>query len=367
MQPYVPNKLPLKEINYEKLICSVGEANAQLSEYNGLLQSMINPKILLSPITRQEAILSSKIEGTQTTIEEVLGHEAGKKYDERKEQDIEEVLNYRKALVLAQDYLVDRPIRLNLILDLHKILMTSVRGEDKSPGEFRKNQNWIGPYNCPIEEATFVPPNPLQLHDYLREWESYLEFSDFDILAQSAIVHAQFELLHPFKDGNGRIGRLLIPLFLYKKQRLSSPMFYLSDYLEKNRDEYYERLKAISAENDWTGWILFYLNAVISQAKINNKRTKSIMKLYEDTKDRIKNITHTQYNLQILDAIFDRPLFKVGELAKKLEIPKATAHGIFRNLEKDGMIKTIRKGSGSRPALVVFPSLINIAEGKTVF
>lgn len=366
LEPYQPETLPLEGLNYGKLITLVGEANAQLSEYNGLLQGIVNPKIMLSPLTNQEAVLSSKIEGTQATVEEVLEHEAGEVYDERKNLDIHEILNYRKALILAEEHTSQYGISLNLILELHKILLDSVRGQNKTPGYFRKDQNWIGSYGCKIEDATFIPPNPLQLMDHLKDWEAYLRISDFDILAQSAIMHAQFELLHPFKDGNGRIGRLLIPLFLFSKGRLSSPMFYLSDYLEKNRAEYYARLKAISADKDWTGWIAFYLKAVVEQAKLNNSRTREIIKLYENTKGIIQQTTRSQYSAQLLDALFDRPIFRINELSQRIRIPKPTAHGLISQLEKMGMIIVIRPAAGRRSATYAFPDLLNIAEGREV-
>lgn len=366
MESYVPENLPLKELDYKKLIKLVGEANAQLSEYNGLLQGIINPNVLLSPLTNQEAVLSSKIEGTQATMEEVLEHEAGEVYDESKRQDIKEILNYRSALRKAEDHVETYGISLGLILELHKILMDSVRGQNKTPGEFRKDQNWIGSYGCTVDEATFVPPSPLQLNDHLKAWEDYLKVEDFDVLAQSAIVHAQFELIHPFKDGNGRIGRLLIPLFLFSKKRLIRPMFYLSDYMERNRGEYYARLKAISSEGDWTGWIIFYLNAVVEQAKINNSKTRAIMKLYEDTKNKIREITRSQYSMQLVDSFFVQPIFVVTQLCERTGIPKASAHSLLKQLEKEGVIITLRQGSGSRSAMLVFPELLDIAEGREV-
>lgn len=161
MQAYEPTALPPSGIEISQLVTLVGEANAALARYDGLLQGMVNPAVMLSPLTNQEAVLSSRIEGTQATVEEVLEHEAGQEYDLNKEADIQEILNYRKALTLAAETLTDRPLRLGLVKALHKELMNSVRGQDKEPGEFRKTQNWIGPYGCTIETATFIPPNPL--------------------------------------------------------------------------------------------------------------------------------------------------------------------------------------------------------------
>ena len=369
MESYTPNDLPLEDIDLGQLITLVGEANAKLAEYSGLLQGVVNPAVMLSPLTQQEAVLSSKIEGTQATVEEVLERDAGQKFDERKNEDINEILNYRKALMLSQEHLRDgRPITLNLLLQLHAILLDSVRGQNKSPGQFRKEQNWIGRAGCTIEEATFVPPNPLQLQNYLEQWEQYLQQSDFDVLAQTAIVHAQFELLHPFKDGNGRIGRLLIPLFLYSKKRLSSPMFYLSDYLESNRDEYYERLANISGQGDWTGWIKFFLRAIVQQAETNLRRVRRIMALYEDTKTNIREITHSQHSPLLLDGIFDRPIFNATDFAQRTGINKQTLHGLLRQLTGEaGPLIVLQEGQGRRPAIYAFPQLLNICEGRDVF
>lgn len=363
MRPYEPETLPLRDIDHSRLISLVGEANAALARYDGLLYAMVNPEVLLSPLTNQEAVLSSKIEGTQATLEEVLEHEAGQKYDEHKAQDIHEVLNYRTALRLAEGYLKERPLRLNLILQLHRILLDSVRGQNKTPGEFRKDQNWIGRSGCPMEEASFIPPSPLRLNDHLLAWEAYANGNDFDVLAQAAIIHAQFELIHPFKDGNGRIGRLLIPLFLSVKGRLSRPMFYLSAYLESHRDEYYSRLQGISRESDWTGWIAFFLRAVVEQARINTGRARDIMALHEEMKGHVREITRSQHSAQLVDGLFDRPIFRAGFIADNLGIPKPTAHVLIRQLHDAGTIVTIRPASGRRPAIYAFPKLLDIAEG----
>ncbi|MCY4643164.1 MAG: Fic family protein [Bacteriovoracales bacterium] len=364
MKPYRPNKLPLDNLDYRALIGLVGEANAQLAEYNGLLQGMLNPVVMLSPLTNQEAVLSSKIEGTQATEKEVLEHEVGERYDENKNEDIREILNYRKTLMMGEAHVRDYGLSLNLILQLHENLMNSVRGRTKSPGEFRKDQNWIGPRGCTLEEASFVPPSPLQLLDYMRDWEDYLRLDDFDRLAQSALMHAQFELLHPFKDGNGRIGRLLIPLFLFQKKKLIRPMFYLSSYLERNRDEYYARLNAISSKGDWMGWITFYLKAVSLQAKVDGQRVKSIMKLYEETKNKIINVTRSRYSGQLLDLLFKRPIFRANDLCKRTGMPRSTAHGLLRQLEKEKLIFILRPSVGRKSATFIFERLLEIAEGR---
>ena len=366
MQPYIPSELPLKELDYQRLFALVGDANAELARYDGLLQGIINPAIMLSPLTNEEAVLSSKIEGTQATVDEVLEHEAGLIKEGEKYKDIQEIVNYREALRSANHYLDERPITLSFVRELHKVLLNSVRGQNKTPGEFRKEQNWIGFAGCTMEEASFVPPNPLQLQDHLEAWQKYLESNDIDLLLQVAVMHAQFELLHPFKDGNGRIGRILIPLFLYQKKKLSQPMFYLSSYLESHRDEYYYHLQQISKAGDWDGWIAFFLKAITEQAKENNRKVKAIMGLYEDMKEQIYNVTHSQYGMQVLDAIFNRPIFKTTDFVTETGIHKPTAMGLLRQLKQQGILSELKEGRGSRAAVLCFPQLINIAEGKEV-
>ncbi|MFS1523941.1 Fic family protein [Microbulbifer sp. 2304DJ12-6] len=367
MKPYIPDTLPLAQLDYARLITPVGEANAKLAEYSGLLQGIVNPAVLLSPLTQQEAVLSSKIEGTQATVEEVLEQEAGQHFDGRKSADIQEIHNYRKALLLSQQHLQGGgSISLSLLRQLHAILLDSVRGQDKSPGHFRKQQNWIGRAGCPIEQATFVPPNPLQLPDHLQQWQHYLQQQDFDVLAQTAIVHAQFELLHPFTDGNGRIGRLLIPLFLYARQRLSSPMFYLSATLESHRQEYYQRLANISRQGDWCGWIQFFLHAITQQAHTNLLQVRRILALYEETKTQIREITHTQHSPQLLDGIFDRPIFNASDFARRNRINKQTLQGLLRQLSQGrGPLTVLRQGQGRAPAIYAFPQLLTICQGAT--
>lgn len=370
MKPYLPNELPLQNLDYQVLFSLVGNANAELARYDGLLQGIPNPEVMLSPLTTKEAVLSSKIEGTQATIDEVLEHEAGIIKAGEKEKDIQEILNYRHALFISREHLEDYPIKLGFICELHKILLNSVRGQDKTPGAFRKDQNWIGKAGCLIEEASFVPPSPLVLDEFLQKWEVYMGIDDDDFLLQTAVIHAQFELLHPFKDGNGRIGRLLIPLFLYQKKSLSQPMFYLSEYLESHREEYYQRLKAISQDDDWNGWILFFLRAVTVQAKQNSIRVRSIMALYEEIKIKIQEITRSQYSIYLLDAIFSKPMFRVSDLVKSLKqeygVHEKTTPDLLRKLKEADILQELQAGRGRRSAVLCFPRLIDIVEGKGI-
>ena len=370
MQPYTPDVLPLVDLDYRLLLPLVGQANAALARYDGLLQGIPNPAVMLSPLTTQEAVLSSKIEGTQATVDEVLQQEAGLIQEGEKYKDIQEISNYRQALYSAREYLKDYPIRLGFVRELHRVLMSSVRGQDKTPGEFRLDQNWIGKHGCTMDEASFVPPNPVRLPDFLQDWERYLDSNDVDFLLQTAVVHAQFELLHPFKDGNGRIGRILIPLFLYQKRALSQPMFYLSEYLENNRESYYFHLKAISAEGDWNGWIAFFLKAMVTQAAQNSTRVTAIQALYEEMKLSIQTATHSQYSVHVLDAIFSKPIFRSSDLSsqlfKEFGIHEKTTPGLLRQMKEAGILRELQASSGRRPATLCFPGLVNLAEGREV-
>ncbi|MGI9345128.1 MAG: Fic family protein, partial [Gammaproteobacteria bacterium] len=362
--------LPLTKLDYQQLLPLVGQANAALARYDGLLQGIPNPAVMLSPLTTREAVLSSKIEGTQATVDEVLQHEAGLEKEGEKYKDIQEIANYRLALHRASDYLTAYPIRLSFVQELHKILMDSVRGQSKSPGEFRKDQNWIGKAGCTIDDASFVPPDPLRLQEFLQAWERYLDFDDSDFLLQTAVVHAQFELIHPFKDGNGRIGRILIPLFLYQKKALSQPMFYLSEYLEAHRDEYYQRLNDVSANGDWNGWVAYFLKAIAVQARQNSARVRDILALYDDMKIKIQSVTHSQYTVYLLDALFSRPIFKTSTCTAQLEQdhqvhPQTTNH-LLRQLKEARVLRVLQPGRGQRAATLCFPALINLAEGQQV-
>ena len=366
MKPYLPQSLPPATLDFARLIRKIGPANAALARYDGLLQSVINPAVMLSPLTNREAVLSSKIEGTQATVDEVLEYEAGIDFEGEKVKDIQEVINYRKALILAKEALADRPISLSLIKQMHGVLMDSVRGANKTPGAFRTEQNWLGPAGCMLEQATFVPPSPMQLTDHLEMFERYIAGVDVDALVHVAVVHGQFELIHPFKDGNGRIGRLLIPLFLYHKRALASPMFYLSEYLEAHRDLYYARLRGISQAGDWTGWVEFFLDAITDQATSNLNRVRGILELYQEMKQRIADLTRSQHSVKVLDTLFDRPIFQSTDFVTRSGIPKKTALPILRKLREAQILHIMREASGSRSAVMAFPELLNRAEGKTI-
>lgn len=369
MEPFMADILPLNSVDWAAHVSLIGQANAALARYDGMLQGIVNPALFLAPLTTQEAVLSSRIEGTLASMEEVLEFEADprEELESSKHADIQEIINYRLAMWEAVESLRKRPICLNLIKELHATLMDSVRGRDKAPGQFRQTQNYIGPPGSPIEQATFVPPAPGRLTQALDNWERYLHFDEKDGLVQLAVVKAQFEIIHPFLDGNGRMGRMLVPLFLFAKKLLSSPMFYLSAYLEANRETYYARLQAISQKQDWNGWINFFLTAVVKQAAINTDRVRAILRLYENMKSRIVEITHSQFAIQALDAIFSRPVFRGADFPTISRIPtKQTSANLVRQLQGAGILKALQPAKGRRSALLGFPELINLVEGIPV-
>jgi Fic family protein len=367
---YHYDKFPPKNIDWSKLIPLIGPASAALARYDGTLSAIPNVTVLLSPMTTQEAVLSSRIEGTQATMGEVLEYEAegdSEGISKERKADINEIVNYRQAMVHAIQLLEELPLCQRVIKEAHRVLLEGVRGSDKSPGEYRKNPNWIGPPGCPIEEARFIPISADRLLDGMTAWEEYIHSDTLDRLVQLAIIHAEFEALHPFVDGNGRLGRMCVPLFMFKTGIVNTPMFYISAFFESNRDEYYERLLGISRDDDWTGWCAFFLRAIIEQARENQAKTMEMLGLYETRKTQVAELTHSQYAIRALDYIFSRPIFRSSDFAGGSGIPTPTAKRILSVLRDNGILMTLRKARGRRPAFYVFRELMNIAEGKKVF
>ncbi len=367
---YHYSKFPPRTLEWEKLIPSIGPANAALARYDGILNAVPNPDILLSPLATQEAVLSSKIEGTVTSITEVLEFEAegaASGASPEKAADINEVLNYRRAMWNAVNGLNTLPLSQRIIKGAHRNLLEGVRGEDKRPGEYRTGPNWIGPAGCKIEEARFVPISADRLLDGVSAWEKYIHAEPLDSLAQLAVLHVEFEALHPFLDGNGRIGRMFVPLFLFKTGLLSRPAFYISSYLERNRDEYYERLLAVSRDDAWTGWVAFFLGALKAQAEENQAKVQAILDLYRRKKEWITDVTRSPYAIRALDFLFRRPVFIASEFTSQANMPSASAIRTLRILRQEGVFRILRESSGRRPAILAFRELLNIVEGHEVF
>lgn len=360
MKPYLPEILPLKSLNWVEFIHLIGEANRELARYDGVLKGIVNPEVFLSPLTTQEAVLSSRIEGTQATLEEVLEYEAAPEKNASKVQDILEIINYRKALDYAVVYLKKKPISLNLIKEIHNILLDSVRGRNKSRGQFRTSQNYIGRPGTPIEQASYIAPPPERVMELLSNLEKYIHSVEKDPLVQLAVVHAQFESIHPFLDGNGRVGRILIPLFLMEKKLLSSPIFYMSAFLEAHREIYYENLNSLSKNKKWEDWITFFLGAVIEQAQNNATKATEILNLYNEMKIKVARATRSQFVIQALDTIFTTPIFKSSEFIKSSGIPLRSGLRILGQLEEQGIISVTREQRGKRPTIMEFTGLMNI-------
>jgi Fic family protein len=337
-----------------------------VGRYDASLIVIPNASVLLAPLTMQEAVLSSRIEGTQATIEEVLQFEAAASealLSPAKRADIEEVLNYRRAMGQAVDLMSELPICNRLIKSLHETLLAGVRGHNKARGQFRTIQNYIGLHGQPIEAARYIPIAPEQLEDGMHQWEQYVHSETADVLVQLALVHAEFEALHPFLDGNGRIGRMLIPLFLYERKVLQDPMFYLSEYLEAHRSEYYDRLLAVSRDDDWTGWCEFFLRATREQAARNEARVRQIFDLYQQRKEWIIQQTRSPYAIWALDFIFSNPIFNASEFIEKTRASRAAANRILNILVSAGLFETIQSGVGRRPAIYAYSELLDITEG----
>jgi Fic family protein len=364
MEPYIPTVLPINtsHMNWEKLSTKVSSASSSLAYYNGILESMINPSIYLSLLETKEAILSSRIEGTITTLDEVLKYEADLiPEDKSKQKDIIEVLNYRRATRHAQSWLKrELPFNRTMICSIQKELMSGVRGKDKNPGEIRKEQVWIGPKHCKIEEATFVPPEPISVNAHLDNFFDFLLLNKIETLIQTAIMHAQFEIIHPFMDGNGRTGRILIPLFLWYKKRLASPMLYISEYLDEHRDDYLGCLSSISQKHDWEQWINFFLDAVDVQAKNNADKAKQVLKLYNQMKDLVATTSNSTYGIKVLDTLFNMLIFRRSDFEKIAGLNHQTTHRIITKLKEEKILVVIQKPSGRSPEILCFKSLYDL-------
>lgn len=359
MNPYSPQRLPINKIDVLSKLNLIIDATSNLVRYDEKLKVLPNPNIFLSPLQKKEAVKSSQIEGTRTTLDEVLQSEADLNA-EVEDQELMEVFNYRDAMNTSIEELNNRPLNLNLVKNIHSILLDNVRGNDRGRGEFRREQVWIGAQGTTQNEAEYVPPVWEEVEELLDNWEKYIHTDNMNPLVQTAVMHAQFEIIHPFVDGNGRVGRILIPLYLHQKGLISQPMFYLSGYLEENREYYIAALSKISLDGNWDTWIDFFLRAVNEQAKMNLASVNGILALYERTKHQLLD-TRSPYQTAILDALFMFPFFTSTRLANAANIDDTrTAIRIIKKLEQLDIVKKISEKVGSKPAMYVFPELYTI-------
>lgn len=333
---FVPNSLP-PHIEYTKdLVNLLSEATLQLGNLNGVGTMLPNPNLLIVPYVRREAVLSSRIEGTQTSLSELFYFEAQRREEQKKEAhktDVLEVLNYVKAMDYGIKRLKEFPLSLRLIREIHAMLMKDVRGRHLTPGEFRRSQNWIGPAGCVLNEATFVPPPIIEMNQALNDFEKFLhDRENFSGLIQCAFIHYQFEAIHPFLDGNGRIGRILITLFLCEREYLNYPLLYLSAFFEKYRNEYYDKLLAVSREGEWEEWIKFFLRGVVAQSQDAIENSQDILNLLEVYKGRIHQKRPSGYALKLLEEVFKNPYMSIPRAAQRLNTSYHTAKAAVKKL-----------------------------------
>jgi Fic family protein len=319
------------------IIHLLSQADRLLGELSGTGRVIQNPYLLISPCIRREAVSSSKIEGTQSSLSDLFYYEA-LETEKPLIPDVKEVANYVHAMENGIKLLDSLPISTRLICELHKTLMQGVRGDNGTPGELRRSQNWIGPPGCTLNEATFVPPPAHEMNNALSDLEKFVNSeAQVPILVQSAMMHYQFEAIHPFIDGNGRIGRLLIILFLMQKGCLTLPLLYLSEFFEKFRDEYYRRLLAVSQKGDTHNWIEFFLRGVIRQAENALGMAKQILDFYDRYQQIIKSskkVPESAY--KIIDEIFNIPIVSIARISRKF--------GIQYNSVKNGVLRLVRLG-----------------------
>jgi Fic family protein len=337
-EAFVPALLP-PVVEYDaELVLTLSKADAALSELSGLGRHLPNPHLLINPYMHREAVLSSRIEGTIANLSDVLLDEiedVGPSGDTARQ----EVRNYVSALEYGLRRLADRPVSLNLVRDMHRILLSGVRGQHGIPGEFRRTQNWLGPPNCALENAEYVPPPPEVLQELLADWERFIHVRDeMPDLVQCAIIHEQFEAIHPFIDGNGRLGRLLVPLFLIERGRLSQPLLYLSAFIEDHRQEYYDYLQGVRTDGDWRSWIMFFLQGVTESAKEGVQQAGELMDLRETYRSRLSGRARA---LALLDELFINPFVTVARAAERLGVSKPTATQAIDLLVQNGMLQEI--------------------------
>lgn len=347
---YVPDPLPPTLIWTPKLVRALSDADHLIGRLAGEGARLPNPHLLMRPFIRREAVFSSRIEGTQASLGELLEAEIGVPV-ERSPDDLREVANYVAALEYGITRLEKLPLSLRLMRELHERLMKGVRGERAAPGEFRRSQNWIGAPGSTLAQATFVPPPPTDLMDCLGAWEKFLHETNAPPLVQAALAHYQFEAIHPFLDGNGRVGRLLITLFLIERRILPTPLLYLSAFFEATRRDYYELLSSVSARGDWEPWLIYFLNGVARQSEDALSRAERINKLLERWRGEASKTTGgppSNVPLRLVDMLASNPFLTVKKAATQLGVAFTTAQRGVEKLVKAGVLHQVNKTKRDR-------------------
>lgn len=351
---FIPENLPpvpplVVDLGMQQLL---QDASLELGRLDGLASILPNPDGFVTAFIRKEALLSSQIEGTQASLDEVLAFEADEKAKKRHEASgAPEVYRYVRAMKHGLSRLNELPLSLRLIKEIHGVLLDTGRGSDKAPGEFRRSQNWIGSPGCSLRSASFVPPPPPEMDSALHELEKYLHHKDgLPLLVKIALIHAQFETIHPFLDGNGRVGRLLITFLLCHAQVLRRPLLYLSYFFKQRRSEYYERLDAIRFVGDWEGWISFFLQGIVEVSKQAVRAATRILELRQRHSDVIhKKLPHSSTKMfQLLDHFFRYPYLSANEASELLEVSGPTTRSLIVKLESLGILQEITRRQWGR-------------------
>lgn len=359
--PYHYGKFPPKKLDYAKLIAPLTLATNALSRYDQMLKNLHNSAILSAPLRNQEAVLTSRMEGTISTLDEILQYEAedSSSNQNNARSDVIETVLYQRALNKTQQAMEDgRSLSPFLLRSAHQILLSSGRGFDKNPGQFKTEQNYLS--DKTKTNILFTPIAPEQLQGGLDDLFTYIDDNPEIALIKVAIAHIEFEALHPFKDGNGRIGRMLITLMLWSLNLIAEPHFYMSHYLEENKDLYIDTMRSVSKNDNWEAWCIFFFTAVEKQAVRNLEVAEQITGLYEQMKQPFSQVLSSKWSVKVLDFVFTNPIFKNNSLSKKCDIPPQSAARFTKELLKADLIKVIVEPSGRRGAMYSFEPLLEL-------
>lgn len=319
-------------------------ASLALGRLDGSVLTLPNPDLFVFMYVRKEAVLSSQIEGTQSSLQDLLAAEAQMFDAPGLPKDVDEVVNYVTAMNYGLTRLGALPVSVRLIREIHEQLMRGVRGGKLTPGELRRSQNWIGPGGCSLTNATFVPPPPDRVPEFLGQFESFIHTTDtIPPLVKIALAHVQFETIHPFLDGNGRMGRLLVTFLLSERGLLGKPVLYLSHYFKKHRQEYYERLQAVRDHGEWEAWLGFFLRGVIEVASEATETARQILSLRERHRSLIVSELgrSTATALMVLESLYQRPLITVGDIREATSATYSAANTIVSRLVSLGLLEEI--------------------------
>jgi len=339
---YIPNPLPSNIQWSLAVVSALSEADRGLSRLNTLAEAFPFNKTLIIPFVRREAVLSSRIEGTRASLADLYTYEARQLSFLEPVGDVSEVFNYVRALEYGLERVKTLPVSLRLIREIHARLMENVRGGQLTPGEFRRSQNWIGPAGSTLESAIYVPPPVDEMHAALDAMEKFIHASSqIPPLVRAGLLHYQFEAIHPFLDGNGRMGRLLIILLLHEWHVLSQPLLNLSVYFEAQRQEYYARLLEVSNKGAWEEWLLFFLTGVSKQAVNDAVRLENLLSLRVDYQERIRAGRRQERLERVLDQVFQRPILNIRQVEAALGIPYITAERCIERLVQAGILREV--------------------------